>query len=79
MTKPRKKIKFQYGTVNTPALYIRAGAGKEFQPIQENPIIKQDTKVKILNTIVNDNKEEWYYIKLNDNVYGYVKAEFIQK
>ena len=30
MTKPRKKIKFQYGTVNTPALYIRAGAGKEF-------------------------------------------------
>lgn len=74
-----KKNKPKYGVVNTHALYVREGVDKDFQPIQSVPIIKEGEKVEILDTIVNENNEEWYHIKMDNDIYGYVKAEFIKK
>ena len=74
----QNKVK-KYGIVIPHALYVREGADQSFNPIKTTPIIYQGEKIEIVgNIIINLHKEEWYHIKIEDNTYGYVKAEFIK-
>lgn len=63
-----------YGKVaNTKALYVREGAGKDFDSID---VIYQNKQVVIINKVVGLNDEQWYRIEY-DNKDGYVNASYI--
>lgn len=72
-----KQNKKKYGTVNSKALYVRDGVGKEYEPIRALPIIYNGEKVQVLDTILGTDNEDWYHVLIHDEIYGYVKADFI--
>lgn len=74
----KQSKKKEYGTVAVKSLYVRDGVGKEYSPIRSMPIIEQGEQIEILDTITGTDNELWYHIKINDTIYGYVKAEFIK-
>lgn len=70
-------MKRKYGIVNTKSLYVRSGAGKEYNSLTAMPVIEQNQKVEILNIITEKDGEKWYWVRIKNNIYGYVKAQFI--
>lgn len=70
-------MKRKYGIVNAKSLYVRGGAGKEYSPLKIMPVIEQNQKIEILNTVTGKNDEKWYRVRIKNNIYGYVKAQFI--
>ena len=77
--KQNKKQKPVYGVVNTKSLYVREGVGKEYNPLRSVPVITENEEVEILDTIKGTDDTDWYHIKMKDDIYGYVKAEYIIK
>jgi hypothetical protein len=67
----------KHGIVNTYAVYVRDGVGKEYNPLRSIPFIEKGDEIEILDTIEGTDGEDWYHARIKDDIYGYVKAEFI--
>lgn len=74
---PSKKT-IKNGKVTANSLYVRSFAGTEYKPIKTYPIIKKDTIVKICDSILDEKENTWYYIKINDKVYGFSNSKYIK-
>ncbi len=78
---PKKKEKKEIiGTVNVPLLNVRLGAGFNFSNFLPCPTIRKDSKVKVLEEVLDKNNEKWYKVNLMSpemEQQVYVKANFI--
>lgn len=72
-TTPQKE-----GIVTASALYVRTWPGKINPPIRLMPIIEQDTIVEICDTMKDTENKDWYYIRINKKIYGFVNAAYIK-
>ena len=65
--------------VTAAALYVRSGPGKDYNPISEYPILKQNNLIDVYKKVINAKKEEWWYIKIAGKYFGYSNANFLQR
>lgn len=72
------KTAIKNGTVTANSLYVRESAGIEYNPIKTYPVIKKDTIVKICDSILDNKNNIWYYIKINNKVYGFSNSKYIK-
>lgn len=63
----------QCGIVNIKALYVRKGAGKDFDSVD---VIYENTKVQIDDIIMNADNQKWYKITY-DNKEGYIDSTYV--
>lgn len=67
------------GIVTADALYVRKWAGKEYDPLTSIPVIYKDQKVDICDTVKANDGTNWYFIKINNERYGFASSKFIKK
>lgn len=67
------------GIVTAEALYVRTYAGKEYAPLKTIPIIKKNQKIEICDTVKAKDGNPWYYIRINNTIYGFASASYIKK
>lgn len=66
------------GKVDTDALQVRVWAGKQYAPLKSIPVIYRGRQVDICDAIKADDGSKWYYIKIDNNIYGFVSAKYIK-
>ena len=64
---------------NCNSLAVRTWAGKENPQLKSVPAIFKGGRIWVCDTIKDSEDSEWYYILINNSVYGFVKAKFIKK
>lgn len=64
--------------VTANALYIRSWAGVEFNPLKSIPYIYKDKIIQICDSIQAKNGTTWYYIKINNKVYGFINYRYVE-
>ena len=67
------------GKVTPTALNVRSYAGIEYPNIKSYPYLKQNEIVEICDTIKDKNKKDWYYIRINKTIFGFVNSDYIEK
>ena len=77
-TTPSKTPKW-VGKVTASKLNVRSWAGVSYDPIKSWPMLSKGNLVDVCDTIKDSNGEDWYYIRIDGQYYGFVKAEFIKK
>lgn len=67
-------------------LNVRKWAGTEYAKLVSKPYLKNGNPVGVCDTVYDSNDEAWYYICLDkdfygfkDDIYGFVKAEYIRR
>lgn len=64
--------------VTANALYVRSWAGIEFNALKSIPIIYKDKNVQICDSIQASNGTTWYYIKIDNKIYGFVNYRYVE-
>ena len=67
------------GIVNTHALNVRSWAGKNNPNIKSWPRLAKGNYVDVCDTVKAPNGDDWYYIRINGRIYGFVNARYITK
>lgn len=65
---------FRGKVVNTKALYVREGAGKDFDSID---VIYENQQITVNYKVVGLGDQEWYRVEYDDKI-GYVNAAYIE-
>lgn len=76
-----KEPKF-VGKVNVSAnsvLNVRTWAGTEYPNIKSWPVLKKDNLVDVCDTIKASDGSDWYYIRIDGRIFGFVCAKYIVK
>lgn len=73
------RVKYLRGKVTVGALYVRTWAGTENPPLAVRPTIIKGTKVQVCDSILASNGTTWYYIKIDNKIYGFVSSQYIEK
>ncbi len=73
------KIPQWTGCVTGNGLNVRTWAGISYPNIKSHPVLNKDNLVDICDTVKDKNKENWYYIRISEKYYGFVKAEYIKR
>ena len=60
-------------------LNIRTWAGTENPRLKSYPQLPYGTMVEVCDTVNDSNGQPWYYIRINNSVYGFASAEYIKK
>lgn len=60
-------------------LNVRTWAGSENPRIKSWPQLAEGYKVEVCDTIKAKNGNDWYYIRINGKIYGFVNADYISK
>lgn len=76
-----KKRTFLFdGVVTASTLNVRVWAGIEYNKIKSIPEIQNGKVVAVMDYTINDkNGEPWYYVCIDGNVFGFVKASYIRR
>lgn len=73
-----KTPKYQ-GKVIPTALNVRSYAGAEYPNIKSYPYLKQNEIIEICDIVKDKNKKDWYYIRINKTIFGFVNSDYIEK
>lgn len=76
-SKGYNKTSKRIGIVTADALYVRSGPGANYSTLKSIPIIYKNDKVDICDEI-STNNGKWYYIKINNSIYGFCSAKYIK-
>ena len=60
------------------ALYVRSWAGVEHNPLKSIPFIYKDKIVQVCDSIQAKNGTTWYYIKIDNKVYGFINYRYVE-
>ena len=60
-------------------LNVRTWAGAENPRIKSWPQLAEGDKVEVCDTVKAKNGNDWYYIRINGKIYGFVNADYISK
>lgn len=63
-------------TANT--LYVRSWAGVEFNLLKSIPFIYKDKIVQVCDSIQAKNGTTWYYIKIDNKIYGFINYRYVE-
>ena len=66
------------GKVNTDALQVRVWAGKQYAPLKSIPVIYKGKQVDICDAVKANDGSKWYYIKINNSIYGFASSKYIK-
>lgn len=76
---PAKKRLFT-GECTGDHVNVRTWAGIEYPSIQSYPQLSAGNRVDVLDYTQKDKyAQDWYYVRIKEQYYGFVKAEFIRK
>lgn len=75
---PSKERKF-YGKVVADVLNIRTYAGTQYPRLKSYPQLVYGTVVEVCDTVNDNQGNPWYYIRINNSIYGFAFAQYIQK
>lgn len=64
--------------VTANALYVRSWAGVEFNPLKSIPFIYKDKIIQICDSIQAKNGTTWYYIKIDNKIYGFINFRYVE-
>lgn len=67
------------GIATVDELNIRTWAGIEYPNINSWPVLNKGNLIDVCDTINDRNGEEWHYIRIASQYYGFSKAEYIAK
>ena len=77
-SKLRTTVKWT-GKVTADVLNVRTYAGTENPNLKSVPTIKNGTKVGVCDIIKAKDGSIWYYIIINNKIYGFVHSSYIKK
>ena len=75
---PSKTVKW-IGVVTADTLNVRKWAGVENATLVSIPSIKYGTKVGVCDSIKANDGSIWYYVVINNSVYGFVHSAYVSK
>ena len=64
--------------VTANALYVRSWAGVEHNPLKSIPFIYKDKIVQVCDSIQANNGTTWYYIRIDNKIYGFINYRYVQ-
>lgn len=67
------------GQVTADLLNVRFWAGKEHPLIKSWPQLGKNNLVDVCDTIKASNGDDWYYIRIDGRIYGFVNAKYIER
>ena len=67
------------GEVTASSLNVRTWAGTEFPQIKSYPTLGKGNKVDVCDTVKAANGKDWYYIRIEGKIFGFVYAGYIRK
>ena len=75
---PSKTVKWT-GTVTADVLNVRKWAGTENSTLTSTPSITYGTKVGVCDSVKARDGSTWYYVLINNSIYGFVHSAYISK
>ena len=69
---------FAKAKVTANALYVRSWAGVEFNPLKSIPFIYKDKIIQICDSIQANNGTTWYYIRIDNKIYGFINYRYVE-
>lgn len=77
---PADRKRLFVGRCAADELNVRTWAGTDYDTIKSWPKLLQGNLVDVIDYTQKDkNGEEWYYVRIEQRFYGFVKAEYIRK
>lgn len=77
---PGDKKRLFVGRCTAEAVNVRTWAGTEYETIKSWPKLGKGNLVDVIDYTQKDkNGENWYYVRIANQFYGFVKAEFIAR
>lgn len=67
------------GTITRNGAGVRTWAGKKNPKIKTYPTLKKGTVVEVCDTVKSPAKNNWYYVRINKKIYGFVYSGFVKK
>lgn len=67
------------GEVTASTLNVRTWAGTEFPNIKIYPVLGKGNLVDVCDTVKASNGKDWYYIRIEGKIFGFVYAGYIRK
>ena len=67
------------GKCTANSLHVRSGAGTENPDIKSWPRLDNGNLVDVCDTVKASDGSNWYYIRIDGRIYGFVSAKYITK
>lgn len=67
------------GKVTADLLNVRTWAGAEHEKIKSWPQLGKDNLIDVCDTVKASNGDDWYYIRIDGRVYGFVSAKYVKR
>lgn len=67
------------GKVTASSLNVRTWAGKENPKIKSWPELAKGNLIDVCDVVKAPNGDDWYYIRIDGRVYGFVSSKYIKK
>ena len=64
--------------VTANALYVRSWAGVQYKTLKSIPIIYKNKIVQVCDSIQASNGTTWYYIRIDNKIYGFINYRYVQ-
>lgn len=76
---PPSKTPKYVGKVNGDTVNVRKGAGVEYANLVSWPVLHYGNLVDICDTVKDVNGDDWFYIRIGGNKFGFIYSEFIDR
>ncbi len=67
------------GRVTASSLNVRQWAGTEYPKLKSCPVLFRGKTVEICDVVKANNGENWYYVRINGKIYGFVCGQYVEK
>ena len=74
-----KEPKFVGRVANCSKLNVHTWAGKTSPNIKSWPVLAAGNLVDVCDTTKASNNDDWYYIRIDGRIYGFVNAKYIER
>ena len=67
------------GRVTASTLNVRQWAGTKYPKLKSCPEISRGKTVEVCDTVKAEDGEDWYYVRIDGKIYGFVCGRYIEK
>ena len=67
------------GKVTASELNVRTWAGTEYPQIKSYPVLDKGNLIDVCDIIKANNGQDWYFVRIAGNIFGFVCAKYIKK
>ena len=67
------------GRVTASSLNVRQWAGTEYPKLKSCPQLSRGKTVEVCDTVKAEDGEDWYYVRIDGRIYGFVCGKYIEK